>query len=327
MRKGQGRLWLGLGILVAAGCAPPPKRPLIEDQTRRVTPLPACVQYLPARRAASVGTARNLREEQLVKLILPLFDEDKRTLPQGALACTGRPVFDDPVLAGGTLVRGAWPFLEQDGDVLYGSGGDHLKIAWVKVLSFPDGTVGGPVAIVRSSERFGEVLAVGVYRGKPDRVQLATQRMGSDLLVTAQEDACVGRKPGDACENRLTILLPRMGRLARAAEIPIERVAYGAEGEKGEKGASGTLEYRLTTSADYKPDGIHLVEQIRVNDEGGRELRKAELERLFALDDIKGTMAPSEPPLWDRVVKIELTTKTKAVEPPPKTPHAPTHRH
>jgi hypothetical protein len=263
---------------------------------------------------------RILREEQVLKLVFPQFDEEHRSLPAQALACTGRPVFDDPLLAGGTSAHGTWPFAEQDGDVLYGSGGDHLKIVWLKVLSFADGTSGGPIAIVRSSERFGEVLAVGVYRGRQDRVHLATQRIGSDLLVTAQEDACVGRKQGEPCENRMTVLLPRMGRLSRAAEIPIERVAYGAgEGEKGERGATGTLEYRLTTSADYKPDGIHLVEQIKVNDDEGRELRKAELERLFALDDVKGTMAPSEAPLWDRVVKI--------VETPPKTPHGPTRRH
>ncbi len=300
-------------VLMLAGCAAPPKRPLVEDQTRRVTPLPACVQYLPARRAATAGTMRNLREEQVVRLVFPQFDEDKRALPQGAIACTGRPVFDDPLLAGGTPIRGSWPFVEQDGDVLYGSGGDHLKLVWLKFLTFPDATVGGPVAIVRSNERFGEVLAVGVYRGRPDRVQLATQRMGSDLLVTAQENACVGRKPGEGCENHLTVMLPRLGRLARAADIPIERVAYGGEGEKG---VTGQLEFRLTTSADYKADGIHLVEQIKVKDDTGLQLRSSELERLFALDDIKGTMAPNEPPLWDRVVKI--------VE-PPKTQHAPPH--
>jgi len=301
-------VWLG------AGCGEAPKRSLLEDQTRRVTPLPACVQYLPARRSATVGTMRNLREEQVLKLVFPQFDEEKRALPRGAVACTGRAVFDDPLLAGGTPAHGPWPFVEQDGDVLYGSGGDHLKIVWLKVLTFADGTVGGPLAIVRSNERFGEVLAVGDYRGRADRVQLATQRMGSDLLVTAQEDACVGRKPTEPCENRLTVLLPRLGKLARAAEIPIERVAYGSGGE-AEKGATGLLEYRLTTSADYKPDGIHLVEQIRVMDENGQDLRKAELERAFAVDDVKGTMVASEPPLWDRVVK-DAQPQTPVVPPP-----------
>ena len=290
--------------VTVGGCAEPTKRPLLEDQTRRVAPIPACVMYLPARRAGTAGTLRKLREEQIVKLVFPDFDEDKRTLPKGALACTGRPVLDDPVLAGGAPIRGGWPLAEQEGDVLYGSGGDRLKIVWLKLLSYSDGTVGGPIAIVRPSERFAEAFAVGAYRGHADKVQLATQRMGDDLLITAQEDACSGRKPGEPCDNRMSVLFPRSGLLARAAEISVERVAYLTQGERG---ATGTLEYRLSTSADYKGDGIHLVEQVKVNDESGREMRKVELERLFVLDDVKGTMTPSEPALWDRVVvKAEL---------------------
>jgi hypothetical protein len=304
-------------VAVGAACTEPAKRPLLEDQTRRVAPLPACIMYLPSRRAATAGTLRKLKEEQIVKLVFPQFDEDKRTLAKGAPACTTRPILDDPVLSGGAPVRGGWPMVEQEGDVLYGSGGDRIKIVWLRVLAWQDGTVGGPIAIVRPNERFAELFAVGTYRGRAERVQLATRRMGDDLLVTAQEDACAGRKPGEACENRMTVFLPRSGILLRAAEIPIERVAYVGSGERG---ATGTLEYRLTTSADYKPDGIHLVEQIRVTDDNGRELRKAELERVFALDDVKGTMAPSEAPLWDRVVKPEARETLDAGSPPPRRP-------
>jgi hypothetical protein len=144
--------------------------------------------------------------------------------------------------------------------------------------------------------------------------------MGSDLLVTAAENDCTGRNAGDPCENRLTVFLPRGGTLARVADIPIERVAYAGQTERG---ATGRLQYRLTTAATYGDDGIHLVEQIRVSDEDGRELRKAELERLFAIDDVKGTMTPSEPPLWDRVVKPEPETPP----PPPAPPPAAHRRH
>jgi hypothetical protein len=298
--------------LAFTGCDAPPARTPLEDQTRRVAPLPACVMYLPARRATTAGTLRHLKEEEIVRLLFPAFDEEKRQLPKDSPVCTGRNVLGDPSLAGGAPIRGSWPITEEDGDILYGSGGDRIKVVWLRLLKWEDGTVGGPVAILRPSEKFAEVFAVGALRGRPERVKLETQRMGNDLLVTAEEDDCIGRKEGDACLNRTTIFLPRRGILQRIVDLPIERVAYVGQAERG---AYGQLQYHLTTAADYKPDGIHLVEQIRVLDEGGRELRKAELERLFAMDEVKGTLVASEPPLWDRVVSPETP-------PPPPSPPA-----
>jgi hypothetical protein len=303
--------WLFLTLLTAGCASPSPRRP-IEDQTRRVVPLPACVEYLPARRAETAGTLRKLKEEQIAKLVFPTFDEEKRALPKDAMACTGRNVLGDAVLSGGAPVRGGWPLVEQDGDALYGSGGDHIKVVWLRILAWPDGTVGGPIAIVRPTEKFAELFAVGAFRGHADRVNLGTQRMGSDLLITAEENNCAGRKEGEPCENRMTVFLPRRGVLQRIVDLPIERVAYAGQSERG---ATGPLEYHLTTTADYKNDGIHLVEQIRVLDDSGRELRKAELERQFAIDDVKGTMVASEPPLWDRVVKPEEPQKPDAPAP------------
>jgi hypothetical protein len=289
-----------------AGCGETAKRVPLEDQSRKVAPLPACVMYLPARRAETAGTMRKLKEEQIVHLMFPAFDEEKRSLAQAAASCTGHALLDAPPLAGGQPEHG-WPFVEQEGDVVYGSGGDRIKVVWLRMLGFPDGTVGGPLAIVRSTERFAELFAIGAYKGRADRVKIGTQRMGAELLVIAEEDDCAGRKAGAACENHMTVFLPRRGALAPVVEVPVERVAYVAQGERG---ATGTLEYRLTTAADYREDGIHVVEQIRVKDENGRELRKAELERLFVMDDA-GHMASSEPPLWERVVKPEARPDAK----------------
>jgi hypothetical protein len=66
---------------------------------------------------------------------------------------------------------------------------------------------------------------------------------------------------------------------------------------------------------DYKPDGVHLTEQIQANDESGRPLRKAEVERVFLLDDRSGTLAALEPPLWDRFVP---STEEKPDPRPPR---------
>jgi hypothetical protein len=266
--------------------------------------------HLPARRPEAAGAARKLREEQVVKLVFPQFAEDTRTLPQGPISCNGSAVFEDPALAGGQPIRGAWPLVEQEGDVVFGSGGDRIKIAWFKLLRFADGTVGGPLAIVRANDRFAEVFAVGAYRARADLARLATQRYGGEVLVTASEDGCTGRKARQACESRMTVFLPRAGALRRAADLSVERVAYAPAGDRG---PAGLLEYRLTASTAFKPEGIRVDEQIRVTDDDGREVRKAEVNRLFALDDAKGTFGSVDPPLWDLVVGA------RASAPPPAT--------
>ncbi len=315
VRGTSGARGIAAALALAFGsvsCDPPPVRAPLEDQTRRVAPLPACVMPLPARRAATAGTLRHLKEDEIVKLVFPTFDQDKHQLPKDALACTGRNLLADSVLAGGAPTRGAWPLAEEEGDALYGSGGDRIKVVWLRLLRFNDGTAGGPVAILRPKEKFAELFAVGALRGHSERVRLGTQRMGSELLVTAEEDNCAGRKESDACENRMTVFLPRRGMLQRIVDLPIEKVAFAG---KTERGATGPLQYHLTTNADYKEDGIHLVEQVRVLDENGREMRKAEHERTFTVDDVKGTMVASEGPLWERVVSPESPPAPDAPRP------------
>jgi hypothetical protein len=286
-----------LSALVVSACASP-RPPPLDDQSRRTVPLPACVEPLPGRRSETVGTMRSLREEQVFKLLFPSFDQAKGLLPSDARACTGKNVLADPVLQGGVSPRG-WPFKEQDGDIEFGSGGDRIKVAWLKLLAWPDGSVGGPIALVRANERYADLFALGALHGWNERTKIGTQRLGDDIVVTAEEDDCTGRKPDANCESHVAILLARGGTLKHAVDLASERVVHLPSTEKG---ATGTLEYRLTTSIDYKPDGIHLGEQIQVNDEAGRPLRRAEVERIYALEDRTGTLSTMDPPLWDRFV-------------------------
>ena len=110
-----------------------------------------------------------------------------------------------------------------------------------------------------------------------------------------------------ACSSRVA------ARLRRVVDVLAERIAYSGQGERG---AEGPLEYRLTSAADYRDDGIHLVENVRITHERGTELRVLERERLFALSD-KGTMASSDPPLWDTAVKLKFEKPdTQRARPP-----------
>jgi hypothetical protein len=297
-----------LGLALLSGCGGLAPRTQPEDQTRRVAPIPACVLHLAPRGAQSAGTVRRLKETEIVKLIFPGFDEESRRLSKDTATCTGAAVLADSVLTGGTPIRRGGSWSEEDGDVLYGAGGDRIKVVWLRVLSFPDGTVGGPLAIVRGTEEFAELFALGAYRGLPDRVSLGTARLGPDLLVTAENDACADRKSGSACESSVSIFLPRLGALRRVVDAPAERIAYSS---KGERGTTGDLEYRLTSTPDYRPDGVHLVEQLAVSDEAGVVLRRAERERVFVLNG-EGLLTASVPPLWDGVAEIERKPEPQA---------------
>jgi hypothetical protein len=246
---------------------------------------------------------RRLRDTEIVKLIFPAFDEEKRLLPKDAETCTGAALLKDAALLGGRPTRGNWPWTDQDGDLLFGSGGDRIKVAWLRVLSFDDGTVGGPLAIVRGTERFAELFATGPLRGHSDRMNLGTQRMGPEVLVTAEEDGCTGRQPGEPCENIMSLFLPRAGALRHVIDVPVVRIAYAAQGERG---AEGALEYRLATTADYTKDGVHLTEQVRILDQtSGNELRVLERERTYVLNE-SGSMTTNEQPLWDTAVKLKV---------------------
>jgi hypothetical protein len=248
---------------------------------------------------------RALREDQIWKLVFPSFDLEKHLLPAGSAACTGAALLDDATLRGGAPIRG-WSLPRQDGDIDFGSGGDRIKVVWLKLLTWPDGDIGGPIALVRANERFADLFAVGVLRGPPERIKLGTERLGDDIVVTAEQDNCAGRKAGTNCESRLVIMFARRGELSRAADLSSERVEHVTPKDKG---STGILEYRMTTALDYKPDGIHLTEQITVSDEASRPLRKGEVERIFALDDVAGKLSAVEPSLWDRFVAPPVEEK------------------
>jgi hypothetical protein len=191
---------------------------------------------------------------------------------------------------------------------------------WLRTHALPDGTAVGPVAVIRSGERFAELFALGTLRSNPERTRLGTVRMGGEYLVTAESDGCTGRKAGVGCQTVMNVMLPRRGALAPVAEVPIERVAYSG---KAERGALGVLEYRLSSVPEFREGSIKLVEQVRIKDDTGRDLRKAEHERVFTVDDTTGVATASEPSLWDQVVKADDVRPASGPAPGPTEPARP----
>jgi hypothetical protein len=288
----------------AVGCTESTRPPRTEDDARSMAPVPACIEPLPAR-TGTAGTMRNLREDQYWQLVFPAYDTTNHTLANDSLACTGTSVFDDPIFAGGTT--NGTPIGIKDGDVLYGSGGDRLRIVFMRTHHWPDGSEAGPIALVRTKEDFAEVYAVGAYRRATTHTTFQAERVGTEYLVTATDDGCVGLPRTTACETKVSLLLPRFGRLVPVASIATERRAYASGSEPG---IGGQIEYRLTSSPQYTADGVKLFEQVEATDSAGRVIHKTELERMLVLRD--GKMDSSAESIWGRVFPSDSTAPTPA---------------
>ncbi|HEY8088423.1 MAG TPA: hypothetical protein VIF09_11275 [Polyangiaceae bacterium] len=248
---------------------------------------------------------RNLTEDQYWQLVFPAYDTRNHRLPTNALPCTGMRVFDDPVFAGGTT-RGT-PMEVQEGDIVYGNGGDRVRIVWMRTHRWPDGTEAGPLALVRAKEDFAEVYAVGAYRRTNGAVTLQAERLGTEFLISATDDGCQGQPKGTACETNVALFLPRFGKLVRLTTLATEKRAYATGSEPG---VLGQVEYELTASPQYTADGIKLFEQVKATDTSGRIVHKTELERMFVLHD--GTLEQGSDSLWGRVYPGEKAAPAAA---------------
>lgn len=280
-----------LALLAAAACGDPVVFPHPEDAARQMAPVPACVVRLPIQKSRG-GLLRGLSEQQDWELVFPTYDKEHQSLPEGAVPCTGRPLFDDPAFTGATRIT-QYPLAIAEGEILLGSGGDHIKVLWMRTHRFADGTEAGPLALVRAKEDAAEVYAIGTYRGLSTRPFFATERIGPEVVITVSDEGCTGNTKAVACRNQTSVFLPRRGELVNVVSFASDQRDYVTAGEPG---APGLIEYRLTTSARYVATGVTLYEEMNAKDEAGRQLRHAELERVFTLHDLQ--LVSAEEPLW-----------------------------
>jgi hypothetical protein len=299
-----------LGLLSALGCGSAAQQPHTEDAARRLAPVPACVMRLPARRVKT-GVTRGMSEPGYWKLVFPSFDTEKVALPENAIPCTGRNVLADPAFTGGEWVR-KYPLAVEEGEITLGSGGDRIKVLWLRTHRFADGTEAGPLAMVRAKEDSAEVYAVGVYRGLTKRPYFQLERIGPEVVTTVSDEGCTGNMKVEPCRNQVSVYLPRKGELVRLTSFASERRDYVQGGEG--PGAPGRIEYHLTSSPRYVPEGIKLFEQVTARDEAGRELRRAEVERVFTLRDV--LLVPNEGSLWPQIFPRANKEKEQEDVPP-----------
>ena len=289
-KTAQNALGAALAAAALIGCAEP-SQSVTSDPSRRAAPLAACVTRLPPQK--DTAFMRQLSDAQYWKLVFPGYDEASGVLPQDALTCTGEPAFSQAAFQGSQPKASLHT---ETGDIVFGGGANRIKVVWLKTHVRPDGDAVGVLAIVRASGDTAEAYAIGAYRGNPQQSRFALERMGSELLVTARDDRCTGRNPGDPCDTTLVAYLPWSGKLRQLAQIQLERVRFATNSEPG---TAGKVEYRLVTSPSFKPGGIELLEQVSVKDADGRELRKAEHQRTLGWEHEQ--VVASADSIWDRV--------------------------
>lgn len=282
-------LVMGVGLLLS-GC-PEPTVSKSPDPSRAMGPVPSCVRNLP-RSKTETGYVAQLPEKELWGLVVPAFQEGAVAPRPDTLGCNAEPIFDAEAFQGAEFD----PSAIEEGRITYGGGANRLKVAWLRTHKAEGGLEAGPLVLIRTLEGHSEVYGIGAFRGEPEKSRFSLERLGGEIVVTAVSDGCAGVKPTETCDTELTVFRPNAGRLDPMAEIGLQRVRFA----KGlEPGVSGQLRFQLVSSPAFEKDGIHVVEEVSVTDETGRNLRRAELEREFLLEGAE--VSSTRESLWDRL--------------------------
>jgi hypothetical protein len=245
---------------------------------------------------------RQLSDAQYWKVIFPSFNEATGGLSADASTCTGEFLFKSTEFADAKPVRG-WPLVPETTDLTFGAGPKRVKIVWFKTHTWPDGDVGGALALVRADEEYVEVYGVGTYKGDAKTSRFSVERLSGAMVITAIDEGCIGKDVKEPCENWLHVLVPWHGKLATQASIATERRLQVNEGEPA---TPGLVSYRLTAAALFEPTRIRLLEQVQGVDATERKLRTAELERQY--DFVDGRLVERQPSLWERFVGDKLAS-------------------
>jgi hypothetical protein len=280
------------------GCGASPEQPHVEVPTRRQLPIPVCTTQLAPVKSGGKAVVRSLDPEQWVGILAPAFNPEQGLGPAD-IDCTGHYLFANESLRGGVSSKG-WPRVPEPEELDMRAGPEGMRVVWLRILKYENGDEGGPVALVRAVDDRAEVYGIGSYRG-PAKSKLDPVRMGNENLVVAEAKICPDL---DDCRKRADFFLARRGRLINAATIDVERTQIVPS--ITERGLYAR--YSLRTDVTYKPDGIQLLEQVRVKiihyDEGqrdsDRDLRKVEFSRMLHVE--RDTLFSSNDPLWERVV-------------------------
>jgi hypothetical protein len=228
-------------------------------------------------------------------LLWPAFAQRPEQLDARDRDCAGRQPF-------APLAGLATPLRPLTDEATVTRSSEELEIIWLPVAAEAEQRPSGLLALGRRRERRLEVYALGVHAGAPARTRFTWQRLGSRLVISALESC--GKDAAEDCESSVSLYLARRGRLSLLGTLALARqLRPPGSGRRGPP----PPEYHFHATLKYRPDGIHLQEQLSVRDHSG-ELRRSELERVLMLQGDR--LVESVPSLWQRTL-AELSTPVR----------------
>lgn len=301
MRRVQVGFLLGVvaSVGVGGGCAADIQS-RSADEPRLEAPVPACFVRLPARSNPG-GMMRQLSEREYFQLVYPQAAGAGEDVEAGAdgVMCNQIAAFKSPAFTGASSRLGPnVRFAEEL--VLFGSGPNRLRMVWFRTHETKPGRALGTLAIVRTTEEFAQVFALGSFEGATETSRFSVERLGDELLVSAVDDGCGTVKAGEECDSDLYLFRAELGELKPILHVPIERVRHAPKPANTPAYAGvERVTYHLEATPSYEASQISLLEQVTTTVQpSGKEVARAERERWLTFYGERSQW--SEPSLWDR---------------------------
>jgi hypothetical protein len=270
-------------VSVVSGCAsPPPPISHLEDRARLDVPIAVCRKPLSR---DDVGDGGVPRSDVYWGLVFAGF----RGLG-GPMRATDVDCVGEPLAANGVT----FPPIGAD-DSVVSADADGTQVVWLRSSKVSDTVADGPIAVVRPRTSDIDLYAIGRYRGSPRHSAFDLVALGTSRVVVAHDEGCADVKVDTECDSTLAFYVVVGGTLVRAADSPAQRVRFGTL-----KGL-GRVQYRLTTDpTTVDGTSIRVHEKLQVRDSNDEDIRKAEGDRVFALQP-DGRLVAAQDSLWPKL--------------------------
>lgn len=268
------------------------------DEPRLEAPVPACFVRLPARPNPG-GMMRQLSEREYFKLVFSQAGGEQPQAGAEGVLCNQVAAFKSEAFAGATSRLGPnVQFAEEL--VMYGSGPNRLRVVWFRTHEKQPGKAIGTLAVVRTTEEFAQVFALGTFEGAFETSRFSVERLGDEMLVSAVDDGCGAVKPGAECDSDMYLFKVELGQLRPILQVPVERVRHAAKPANTPAYAGvDQVTYHLEAAPSYEATQLSLLEQVTTTVQpSGKEVARAERERWLTFYGKESQW--SEPSLWDR---------------------------
>lgn len=242
---------------------------------------------------------RQLNEREYFQLVFPKAISEPVAAGQEGVLCNQSAAFQTSAFQDARSRLGAQVNFAEE-LVVYGSGPNRLRVVWFRTHETNPGRAVGTLAVVRTTEEFAQVFALGTFEGAFETSRFSVERLGDELWVAAVNDGCGAVRPGEECDSDLHLYKVELGQLRPMIQIPVERVRH-AQKPSDTPAYAGVerVVYRLEATPSYDAAQLTLLEQVTTTIQpANKEVARAERERWLTFFGERSRW--SEPSLWER---------------------------